>query len=208
MWNDKLRKISKGKQTTNKHLSRDKETKMLNVKIFQRWDTEQESWEAANDMPEVRSSDFSPICHLLWDINELLCELPFVKKTVRAWFFAAALDTLLLPILLMIIILILNIPITDVLIKVRVRFCAAAVDTRFLAVIGGEMDGEVGRGYFSVVKIANNRKKTCKVENYWITFDLKSPGARLDEDSRPGNEWMEDAGFQNQLAFCFEKTCI
>ena len=23
------------------------------------------------------------------------------------------------------------------------RFCAAAVDTRFLAVIGGEMDGEV-----------------------------------------------------------------
>ena len=27
--------------------------------------------------------------------------------------------------------------------KVRVRFCAAAVDTRFLAVIGGEMDGEV-----------------------------------------------------------------
>merc|ERR1719278_1081799 len=34
-------------------------------------------------------------------------------------------------------------PITAVLIKVRVRFCAAAVDTRFLAVIGGEMDGEV-----------------------------------------------------------------
>jgi len=27
--------------------------------------------------------------------------------------------------------------------EVRVRFCAAAVDTRFLAVIGGEMDGEV-----------------------------------------------------------------
>ena len=188
---------------------------MLNVIIFQRWDTEQESWEAANDMPEVRSSDFSPICHLLWEINELLCELPFVKKTVRAWFFAAALDTLPLPILLMITLLILNMltitiifPITNVLIKVRVRFCAAAVDTRFLAVIGGEMDGEVGRGYFSVVKIANNRKKTCKEENYWITFDLKPPGARLDEDSRPGNEWMEDAGFENQLAFCFEKTCI
>ena len=92
-----------------------------------------------------------------------------MKKTVRAWFFAAALDTLPLPILLMITLLILNmltITITDVLIKVRVRFCAAAVDTRFLAVIGGEMDGEVGRGYSSVVKIANNRKKTCKEENY------------------------------------------
>ena len=50
-----------------------------------------------------------------------------------------------------------------------------------------------GAGIF--FKIANNRKKTCKEENYWITFDLKSPGARLDEDSRPGNEWMEDAGF-------------
>merc|ERR1719367_1966586 len=44
----------------------------------ERWDSEQESWQAANDMPEV-----------------------------------------------------------------RVRFCAAAVDTRFLAVIGGEMDGEL-----------------------------------------------------------------
>merc|ERR1719277_2994647 len=27
--------------------------------------------------------------------------------------------------------------------ETRARFCAAAVDTRFLAVIGGEMDGEV-----------------------------------------------------------------
>ena len=73
---------------------------------------------------------------------------------MRAWFFAAALDTLLLPIILILItitILMLTIifQITDVLIKVRVRFCAAAVDTRFLAVIGGEMDGEVGRRYFS-----------------------------------------------------------
>ena len=71
---------------------------------------------------------------------------------MRAWFFAAALDTLPLPILLIITLLNLNLtitiifPITNVLIKVRVRFCAAAVDTRFLAVIGGEMDGEVGRG--------------------------------------------------------------
>ena len=89
---------------------------------------------------------------------------------MRAWFFAAALDTLPLPILLMIIIPILNMltititllilnmltttiisPITPVLIKVRVRFCAAAVDTRFLAVIGGEMDGEVGRSKYCLL---------------------------------------------------------
>ena len=132
---------------------------MLNVIIFQRWDTEQESWEAANDMPEVGYWDFSPICHLLWEIIELLCELPFCEvKTVRAWFFAAAVDTLLLPIILVIILLNLNMltitiifPITNVLIKVRVRFCAAAVDTRFLAVIGGEMDGEVGKGKYCLL---------------------------------------------------------
>ena len=62
---NKQKKISIDKQTRNNQLSRDKETKMLTGKVFQRWDTEQESWEAANDMPEVGSSDFSPICHLL-----------------------------------------------------------------------------------------------------------------------------------------------
>ena len=67
---------------------------------FQRWDSEQESWQAANDMPEVKTEQ-KPV-------------LISFKKI--GWQFVK---------------------------QVRVRFCAAAVDTRFLAVIGGEMDGEV-----------------------------------------------------------------
>ena len=63
--------------------------------------------------------------------------------------------------------------------KVRVRFCAAAVDTRFLAVIGGEMDGEV--------ILATIMMMVAKLEGFDpINFQVLDSMKTLDLET---NEW-------------------
>ena len=59
------------------------------------------------------------------------------------------------------------------------RFCAAAVDTRFLAVIGGEMDGEVN--------LATIMMMVAKLEGFDpINFQVLDSMKTLDLET---NEW-------------------